>query len=90
MVGEFVALEPNKQIVLNVRGRTHPESTQVQITLEPKNSGTQVTLTHAGIGADSVWAQLLPVIERRWENGLECLQAVLETGEDLRVSRARC
>ncbi len=49
--------------------------------------GTQVTVTHKGVGTDTVWASTGEGIRHGWEAALENLQSVLETGVDLRLAR---
>ena len=43
--GEYISLEENKSIVFQWHGRLEPCSTEVAVTLQPKDGGTLVTLT---------------------------------------------
>jgi hypothetical protein len=56
----------------------------VQISLDQQgDASTEVAVTHNGIGSEEQERRL----EKLWEAGLENLQSVLETGEDLRFTR---
>jgi len=59
----------------------------VQISLTAKGGGVIVTVTHAGVGSGGKWAKARQEFERGWKVGLENLQSVLETGQDLRYAR---
>ena len=85
--GEFTALDPGKNIAFTWNGIHEPAPARVQVTFKPKNSGTLVTLTHAGIGSGKKWAATVHAIQAGWSEGLENLQSVLETGVDLRIAR---
>jgi len=82
--GEYTALTSGEKIAFTWRGRNEPEATRVQVSLRSRNGGTAVTVAHAGVGSGKKWAQAVKQIERGWEAGLENLQSVLETGQDLR------
>jgi uncharacterized protein YndB with AHSA1/START domain len=85
--GEFTALEPNKAVAFTWHGRGEPGATQVQVSLTPTEGGTEVTLTHSGFGAGPEWVEPRKDSEHGWAIGLENLQSVLETGQDLRFVR---
>jgi uncharacterized protein YndB with AHSA1/START domain len=85
--GEYVAVVPGKKIAFTWRGRGEPDATRVQVSLAAKNGGTVVTLTHGGIGSGKKWTSTAKEFQSEWEAGLENLQSVLETGQDLRVVR---
>ena len=82
--GEFTAVTPDEQIAFTWYGRNNPGPTQVVISLEEGEKGTHVTVIHDGIGSGEEWAETVKQFERGWEVGLENLQSVLETGQDLR------
>jgi len=85
--GEFTDVEPNKTVAFTWHGRGEPATTHVQVALTVAAGGTEVTVTHSGIGAGAEWAMARQEIERGWQVGLENLPAVLETGRDLRLVR---
>ncbi len=85
--GEFTALEPGKKVAFTWHGRGEPGPTRVQVSLAAKNGGTVVTLAHSGVGVGKPWAKTAKEIEEGWAGSVENLQAVLETGMDLRFTR---
>lgn len=74
VAGIFKALEKDKQVVFTWRGKNEPQESHVTITFEAQNSRTLVSVAHDGTGFE-------------WEEALENLQSVLETGVDLRIAR---
>ena len=46
-----------------------------------------LTLEHSRIGAGKAWGAVAGEFQQEWEKSLENLAAVLETGEDLRLTR---
>jgi uncharacterized protein YndB with AHSA1/START domain len=85
--GEFVAVTPDKKAAFTWLGKGEPAPTRVEVALAARKGGTQVTLTHSGIGTGKAWAGRYEEFVHAWEVGLENLQSVLETGVDLRVVR---
>jgi hypothetical protein len=57
------------------------------VTLKEQAGVTTVTLVHAGLGRGKTWAPVLAEYTEGWNTGLENLQCVLETGNDLRLTR---
>lgn len=84
--GEYTALAPGKKIGFTWRGRDEPEATRVQVSLKARKAGTEVALTHSGLGAGKAWARNRQEITDGWPKALENLQSVLETGHDLRYT----
>jgi uncharacterized protein YndB with AHSA1/START domain len=85
--GEFTALAEDKSVTFTWYGKNEPAPTQVQISLKPQDGGTSVTVVHSDIGTDEAWEETRKQFERGWENALENLESVLETGQDLRFVR---
>lgn len=85
--GEFTALTKDESLGFTWYGQNEPAPTKVQIALEPQDGSTRVTVTHSGIGTDEVWDKTIEEFERGWENALENLESILETGQDLRYVR---
>ncbi|MGD9101826.1 MAG: SRPBCC domain-containing protein [Anaerolineae bacterium] len=83
--GQFTALEPDTSLAFTWHGRGDAAATKVQVALAAENGGTQITLTHSGIGTGKEWAETRAELEKGWKNGLENLKAVLETGKDKRI-----
>lgn len=84
--GEYTLATPGKKVGFTWQGRAEPAATRVQVTLKEKNGATTVTLTHSGLGRGAAWAKAAKAIAAGWEIGLENLQSVLETGQDLRFT----
>ena len=85
--GEFIALTEGQHVAFTWHGRDEPATTRVQVVLEPHDAGTRFTLTHSDIGSGEEWVEAVKQFKRGWEVGLENLQSVLETGQDLRYVR---
>jgi hypothetical protein len=83
--GEYVTLKEHEEIAFTWYGRNEPGPTRVQVTLAPVEDGTAVTLKHDGFGVGDAWAAAREESAAGWATGLENLQAVLETGFDLRI-----
>jgi len=84
-VGEFVRLEPNRLVIFSWQGRSEPHASQVQVQITPDGELTLVEITHRGLGGEEIWAEPRRKLLKGWEEGLENLKSVLETGVDLRI-----
>ena len=76
--GAYTALAPNKKIAFTWQGKREKDS-RVVIALTEKNGTTRVAVSHNH-------AQI-KIMTRAWERSLENLQSLLETGQDLRLTR---
>lgn len=85
--GEFVQLNPDREVGIIWHGRDEPQPSRVHISLHQEGEVTRVNLTHSGLGSGSEWETSLKEIERGWKSGLKNLVAVLEDGGDLRIIR---
>jgi uncharacterized protein YndB with AHSA1/START domain len=85
--GEFTALKENEAIELTWNGRGDPGPTVVSVSFEWDGEGTRLRLKHSGFRSGDDWDALMERIKARWEEGLENLASVLETGIDLREAR---
>ncbi|MFZ2098598.1 MAG: SRPBCC domain-containing protein, partial [Anaerolineales bacterium] len=85
--GEYIQLEKDKYISFTWFGRGEPHQTKVEISLKKKKDGTLLRLTHRNIGKGEKWAMIAETYEKQWQNALENLASVLETGPDLRITR---
>ena len=84
--GEFIRLEPNKELVFTWHGRGEPRPTQVTVTLKPKRDKTLVRLVHRGFGTGKAWQNTSEVFTTEWSSSLQNLASVLGSGPDLRVT----
>lgn len=85
--GEFTLAEKGEKVAFTWHGRGEPAPTQVQVTFNPKESGTLITIDHVGLGTGEEWSAVFAEAEKGWKNGLENLASIMETGKDLRFVR---
>jgi uncharacterized protein YndB with AHSA1/START domain len=85
--GEFLRTEPGEFIEFTWNGRNEPGRTRVTVSLETMDSGTLVNLDHADLGQGGDWQQPAREYRQGWQESLENLASVLETGRDLRLIR---
>jgi uncharacterized protein YndB with AHSA1/START domain len=84
--GEYLKLDPGRKVAFSWQGQGEPGATEVRVSIAEKKSGTVVTLEHRGVGTGKKWAEASEEVARGWVAGLENLQSVLETGQDLRFT----
>jgi uncharacterized protein YndB with AHSA1/START domain len=65
--------------------KDEPGVSEVAVTLEPRDGGTQLTLVHSGYGEGPEWETTRENHKREWASSLANLKAVLETGVDRRL-----
>jgi uncharacterized protein YndB with AHSA1/START domain len=85
--GEYRKLVADQAVEFTWLGRGEPRETRVSVTLQPDGEATVVSLAHQEVGTGRKWAEAAEAIRRGWEQGLENLRSVLETGHDLRLIR---
>lgn len=85
--GEFTQVLPDRRLAFTWRGRNEPGDTLVRVALKQQDDLTTVTLVHSGLGRGKKWAPVQAEYMEGWSAGLENLQSVLETGDDLRITR---
>jgi uncharacterized protein YndB with AHSA1/START domain len=85
--GCLTRLEENQAVGFTWMGRDDPGPTQVDINLQSHEAGTMVQLVHSGLGSGETWDNPAREFQKGWEQGLENLVSLLETGEDLRLIR---
>jgi Activator of Hsp90 ATPase homolog 1-like protein len=78
--------KPNK-VVLAWSGKDAPGATQVEISLAPAGEGTHVKVVQSGFGEGKQWDASREMAAGGWETGLENLESIFDTGDDLRVTR---
>jgi len=84
--GEVTKVVADKKLAFTWTGRGEPDTTQVEIVIAAKKSGSTVRVTHAGVRAGKKWKETAENISHGWKRGLENLQSVLETGRDQRLT----
>ena len=85
MCGEFIKVDPEKEIVFSWLGKDDPGKTRVRVTFKTGKSTTHVTVEHRGIKSGPRWSAAAQQIQHGWEIALENLVSILETGRDLRL-----
>ena len=80
--GVFTDLTRGESLSFTWQGPGEAAS-EVNVSLATQGEGTEVTVTHDGIRSDEAAARL----SKLWETGLENLQSLVETGNDLRFTR---
>ena len=84
--GVFTRLDLDKKIAFTWHHSREPEQAKIEVTLKSVEGGTLVRLKHTG-GSGRQWKSVLPNAQTAWEDALENLASVLETGIDLRQAR---
>lgn len=86
--GEFTIAESGKKAAFTWFGKGDPAASEVEVTFTAQDRGTLISLDHSGLGSGEDWSESVVEIKKGWENALENLASVIETGEDIRfVSR---
>jgi uncharacterized protein YndB with AHSA1/START domain len=85
--GAFTAWEENKRVELAWHADSCPAPTRIEINLAETGGETALSLTHDGFGTGPEWEACQTSARKLWEEALENLQAVVETGFDLRITR---
>jgi hypothetical protein len=79
-------IRPEK-VALTWFGMGDPGPTDVTIKLKSQDGKTLVELSHSGFGQKDDWTETKKEAIKGWEIGLENLQSIFSTGEDLREIR---
>jgi uncharacterized protein YndB with AHSA1/START domain len=82
--GEYIALEENRSVKFKWFARFEPAPSEVTVTMNPKDDGTWVTLSHAVPDGDE-WKQRAQGFKTEWDSTLPNLASVLESGLDRRT-----
>lgn len=85
LMGKFTALTPEKKVAFTLRSDSEGEYSEVTVTIAEKAGVSAFTLTDS---SDSkAWAGTMAECEQGWNESLDNLQAVLETGIDQRLAK---
>ena len=82
--GEYVSLEENKSVVFKWFGRGDPAPSEVAVSIEEKDGGMRITLSHTVPGGKD-WETRAKGFKAEWDSTLPNLASVLETGLDRRI-----
>ncbi len=84
-MGKFTALTPEKKVAFTLRGDGEGGHSEVAVTITEKAGVSVLTLTDSGDSKQ--WAGAMAECERGWNEALDNLQSVLETGIDQRLTK---
>jgi uncharacterized protein YndB with AHSA1/START domain len=85
--GEYTELLAEKIVCFSWLGKDDPGVSRVRVTIKPKAEGVQVTLIHGELGRGKKWKTARREIDKGWQEALENLKSMLETGQDQRLLR---
>jgi uncharacterized protein YndB with AHSA1/START domain len=85
--GYYLTLKEYKEVAFTWFGRGEPRETRVRVRIKAQKGGSLLTLEHSRIGVGKEWGEVAGEFQKEWDKSLENLAAVLETGEDLRLTR---
>ena len=83
--GHYLELDENKCVKFRWYASIDPAPTDVTISTMEKDGGTLVRIDH-DIPDDPSWSEKGETFRENWDESLENLKSVLETGVDLRIS----
>lgn len=86
-LGEYTAFEADKKAAFTWLGKKDPGPSRVTINLASNGEGTNVVVRQTTPGRGATAQRAARSLAKLWESGLENLQSLLETGEDLRYTR---
>jgi uncharacterized protein YndB with AHSA1/START domain len=84
--GEYLSLEKDKNLSFSWFGRGEPHATSVEVKLQKRQKGTQLTLIHRKLGKTTKWITIGNEYQKQWMKFLDNLTSVLENGADLRIT----
>lgn len=76
-----------ERVALTWFGMGDPAPTDVTIELKGKDGGTTVEFHHSGFGQSDDWQKAYEEASKVWQIGLENLESIFTSGEDLRITR---
>ena len=83
--GHYLKLDENKCVKFRWYASIDPAPTDVTVSTMEKDGGTLVRIDH-DIPDDPSWSEKGETFRENWDESLENLKSVLETGVDLRIS----
>ncbi len=86
-LGEYTTFDADKKTAFSWLGKRDPGPSRVTITLSSNGGATDVLVRQTLPGRGAAAQRAGRSLTRLWQSGLENLQSLLETGEDLRYTR---
>jgi uncharacterized protein YndB with AHSA1/START domain len=83
--GHYLELEENKRVKFRWFSNIDPAPTEVAVTVSEKDGATLVRMDHQ-VPDDPAWTKMAEGFRSNWQDSLENLKSVLETGIDLRIA----
>ncbi|HVF26364.1 MAG TPA: SRPBCC domain-containing protein [Anaerolineales bacterium] len=83
--GHYLELDENKCVKFRWYSSIDPAPTDVTVSIMEKDGGTLVRMDHE-VPDDPAWSRIAETFRENWDESLENLKSVLETGVDLRIS----
>jgi uncharacterized protein YndB with AHSA1/START domain len=82
-IGTFRMIEPRKKLIFSWDNPQHSPGSQVQITLQEGQDGTEVRIEHSNFASTEEAEDM----RLGWQWAAECLKSYLETGDRISFSR---
>jgi uncharacterized protein YndB with AHSA1/START domain len=83
--GHYLELIPDQKVSFRWYSNMDPAPTEVAVSFTAQGDGTLVCLEHI-LPDEAVWAEKAEPFKKEWEESLDNLKSVLETGVDLRIA----
>jgi uncharacterized protein YndB with AHSA1/START domain len=83
--GHYLELEENRLVRFRWLSNIDPAPTEIVVTFAEKDGGALVRMDHT-VPDDPAWAKMAENFRQEWQDSLENLKSVLETGLDLRIA----
>jgi len=82
--GHFFEAEPDKKVRFRWFSNIDPGPSEITVSFETQGEETLVTMTH-NVPEGEDWAKRAEGFRAEWQQSLDNLASVLETGKDLRI-----
>ncbi|MEW5829571.1 MAG: SRPBCC domain-containing protein [Chloroflexota bacterium] len=83
--GHYLEVDKDRSVRFRWYSSIDPAPTEVQVAFDGNGSSTRVTLEHF-IPDDPAWEEMAGTFRSNWDDSLENLKSVLESGIDLRIA----
>jgi uncharacterized protein YndB with AHSA1/START domain len=83
--GHYLELEQNQKVRFRWFSSSDPAPTEITVTFAEQGDCVLVRMAHT-VPDDPAWAKMAASFRQEWQDSLENLKSVLETGLDLRIA----
>ncbi len=87
VTGQFQRLELNSQVAFTWQGYGEPAPSEVVVSFAPAEESVEVNLEHTFTSSEKKAKKQVKEFDKGWHMALENLKSVLESGQDLRITR---